>query len=106
LAVSSPEPKGRTYEITWTNFTYWHRQHRGSPCAFCRVRTEGVARARAPLERAGFKVLHVDSAFVRVDMPDEPFRHPSYGLTTRDALRLRRVIERPAPEPTSRASST
>jgi len=50
----------------------------------------------APLERAGFKVLHVDNAFVTIDMPEEPFKHPHYGLTTREALRLRRMIEQPA----------
>jgi hypothetical protein len=47
------------------------------------------------LERVGFRVLRIENAYVVVDMPDEPFKHPGYGLTTREALRLRRVIEQP-----------
>ncbi len=48
------------------------------------------------LERAGFRVLRIENAYVVVDMPDESFKHPGYRLTTREALRLRRVIEQPA----------
>jgi hypothetical protein len=55
-----------------------------------------MAHLVAPLERPGFKVLHVDNAFISIGMPHEPFKHPHYGLTTREALRLRRVIEQPA----------
>jgi hypothetical protein len=55
-----------------------------------------MAQLVAPLERAGFKVLHVAEAFITIDIPDEPFKHPTSGLTTREALRLRRVIEQPA----------
>jgi hypothetical protein len=33
---------------------------------------------------------------VVIDMPDEPFKHPDYGLITREALRLRHVIKQPA----------
>ena len=91
--MSGYKPKERTYGVTWTNVS---TAHRGPPCAFCRARDEGMAHLVAPLERAGFKVLHIDNAFITVDMPDAPFKHPTAGLTTREALRLRRVIEQPA----------
>ncbi len=38
--------------------------------------------------------LPFDKAFIRVDIPDEPFKHPTSGFTTRETLRLRHVIER------------
>jgi hypothetical protein len=94
--VSGYKAKERPHHVTWTNIRYWHRPHRGQPCPFCLAKDDGLAHIVAPLERAGFKVLRVDNAFITVDMPDEPFKHPSYGLTTRAALRLRRVIEQPA----------
>jgi len=37
-----------------------------------------MAHIAVPLERAGFTVLHVDSAFVVIDMPDEPFKQTPY----------------------------
>ena len=62
----------------------------------CRVTADGMAHLAVLLERAGVRVLRIENAYVVVDMPDEPFKHPGYGLTTREALRLRRVIEQPA----------
>ena len=94
--MSGYRPKERTYHVTWTNVTYWHRSHPGPRCPLCRVTAEGMAHLAVPLERAGFRVLRIENAYVVVDMPDEPFKHPGYGLTTREALRLRRVIEQPA----------
>jgi hypothetical protein len=94
--VSGYRPKTRVYEMTWTNATYWHRPHRGPPCALCRVKEEGLAHVVGPLERAGFKVLRVEDAYVVIDMPDEPFKPRDGGLTTRESLRLRRVMEQPA----------
>ena len=31
---------------------------------------------------------HIDNAFIRVTISDEPIKHPGYGLTTREALHL------------------
>jgi hypothetical protein len=64
--------------------TYWHRSHPGPRCPLCRVTANG------------FRVLRIENGYVVIDMPDEPFKHPGYGLTTREALRLRRVIEQSA----------
>jgi hypothetical protein len=93
--VSGSKPKERVYEVTWTNVTYWHRVDRGPPCAFAESERRAWLTSLRP-SRAGFKVSHIDDAFIRVAMSDEPFKHPGYGLTTREALRLRRVIEQPA----------
>jgi len=85
-AVSGYKPKERVYEVTWTNATYWHRVHRGPPCAFCRVRAEGMAHLVAPLERAGFKVSHIDDRRSSV-LPSQTNRSSTRATDTPRAKR-------------------